>query len=568
MKTNRGQSLLEAILALAIFALIASALASMTIGGYQGLGYGGDYLEASALADEAIEAARSVRDGAWNEFIVSPAVATSTTGQWTLNNGASEIIGKFTRTLTFANVCRDGSQNVAPCPSSSTDLHSKLASTTVTWQSASGVTQEVKREAYLTNWDSLEWSHTDWTGLTGTNVDVSVAGQLTLAGGAAAWATTTNTGSQTWNDVYMFSATDGFVVGSGGSIRRWNNPNPNVWNVISSGTAQNLNTIHCSSATHCFAAGASGVIVRTTNGTSWSLFQDTGSQTWNDIRVFSLGDAVVVGSGGQVRRFAGGNWNTSMTSGTTQALNTVFCFAAANCWAAGGSGVITRWSSGSSWTLFQDTGSQTWNDIFMLSDTDGVVVGNGGLARRLVSGNWNTAVTTGTASNINGLYLTSGTTGWAVANTQSGEVILSWNGTSLPRLSISSLPDVALNGLYCVGSNPCFAPGASGNIFRYAGGGFQTSGSLISPAFDMSDNSPVQVLDWDETGCGSCDIQVRVGTSANSGGPWIWSGWFTDPVVAMLPTLLNGRRWVQYETSLTGPGNTTPVLQEVRINYK
>ncbi|MEK7504814.1 MAG: prepilin-type N-terminal cleavage/methylation domain-containing protein, partial [Patescibacteria group bacterium] len=317
MKTNRGQSLLEAILALAIFALIVSALAAMTIGGYQGLSYGTDYLEASALADEALEAARSVRDGAWNEFIISPARVSTTTGQWTLIGAPSETIGKFIRTLTFAPVCRETiSQNIASCSGNPVDLHSKLASTTVTWQSTSGVTQEVKREAYLTNWDSREWAHTDWTGLTGTNVDTSFAGQLTLAGTPAAWKQySPSPVSSVLNDVYCFAEDDCWGVGvasAGEVILDWNGV---TWTRIAVSPTlpdSNLNAIFCAQPNDCWAVGnnSSGETLLRWNGSAWSRL-------------------------------------TPIAAIPNANLNSVYCTSTTNCWAVGaasGGETILRWT--------------------------------------------------------------------------------------------------------------------------------------------------------------------------------------------------------------------------------
>jgi len=65
--SQKGQSLLEVIIALAIFALISSALVSLSLGGFVGLEQGGEHMQAQALAQEGIEAVRSIRDRAWNE---------------------------------------------------------------------------------------------------------------------------------------------------------------------------------------------------------------------------------------------------------------------------------------------------------------------------------------------------------------------------------------------------------------------------------------------------------------------------------------------------------------------
>jgi hypothetical protein len=153
----KGQLLFEAIIALALFGLIAAVLVSMAAGGLSSLTQGGDYTQAAALADEGIEAARSVRDGAWNELRYPTTQAVPAGTQWTLNDTAnSEVIGKFSRTLLIDSVCRDGSHTIQNCPSLYTDPHSKKITSRVSWTVRAGITNTVERIAYSTNWDSRD----------------------------------------------------------------------------------------------------------------------------------------------------------------------------------------------------------------------------------------------------------------------------------------------------------------------------------------------------------------------------------------------------------------------------
>ncbi len=554
-----GQSLLEAVLALAIFAFIAGALVTTVTGSFISLNYGRDYLEAVTLADEALEAARSVRDGAWNELVLNTAVATSSSGEWRLLNGASETLGKFTRTLTFA-----------PGSGGPSDLHAKLVSAKVVWSTEMGVEQEVARQTYLTNWDSRDWIHTDWTGLAGTNVDTSVAGQLTLAGIPAAWATTTATAGHTWNDVWTFTDKDAWAVGNSGAIGRFNGTSWTL--VVPSPTNRNLNAIYCPTSSTCFAVGQSGTILQLTGG-EWKAMPSTTGQALNGLYCLSATSCFAAGASGTILKLTGSAWALHRDTGN-ETWNDLWMFSDSSGFVVGASGFIWRLngSAGSNWALNQDTGSQTWNDIWMYGPASGIVVGTGGQVRRYRGGSdWSSNDGTGLTGTWNAVWMASDTSGWAVGNNASGELIYQRTPSGWVRLTlpVATLPNVNLFGVHCANVDVCFASGASGNIFRRSGGGFATSGSLISPAFDMSDNSSVQILDWTETGCGGCDIQVRVRSGDSGSGPWsAWTSWFGNPLGAILPTLLNGRRWVQYETALTGPGTATPVLQEVRINYK
>jgi hypothetical protein len=165
---NRGQSILEVIVALAIFALIGAAMVSLSLGGFTALEQGGEHTEASSLADEGFEAVRAIRDRAWNENIYSTSSVSVSGSRWIFDGeNTTETIGQFTRTISYDDVCRDASNDIATCPGNYTDVHTTLVNSSVSWPIRTGVTNEVTRTGYLSNWDSQDWTQTDWVGGSG-----------------------------------------------------------------------------------------------------------------------------------------------------------------------------------------------------------------------------------------------------------------------------------------------------------------------------------------------------------------------------------------------------------------
>ena len=157
LQDERGQSLVEVVIALAIFAFIATTVISLAVGGLTALVQGGDQTEAEAFAQEGLEATRSIRDGAWNEMTYAQSGVSISGNQWVFTGeGTQDTLGSFTRTITFSAVCRDGSYNLTSCPGSFTDLHTRLVTVNVTWPIRSGVNNTVQRISYLSNWDSRE----------------------------------------------------------------------------------------------------------------------------------------------------------------------------------------------------------------------------------------------------------------------------------------------------------------------------------------------------------------------------------------------------------------------------
>lgn len=171
---------MEVIIALAIFSLIAAAMATMVLGGSAALIQGGEQTEAEAFAQEGIEAVRAIRDRAWNELIYSRSGIAASSGQWIFKGASStDSWGKYTRVIDFFDVCRDISDEIVNCPSGQKDLQTKKVAVNVTWDIRTNVKNEVKQIAYLTNWRSLDWTEdlsNDFNDGTFTNTEISTLG--------------------------------------------------------------------------------------------------------------------------------------------------------------------------------------------------------------------------------------------------------------------------------------------------------------------------------------------------------------------------------------------------------
>ena len=114
--------------------------------------------QAMALAQEGIEAVRSIKDGAWNELQYNQSKIELTSNQWILSgDGTTEQIGDYLRVISFSDACRDVSNNIVNCPGTYTDIYSKKVLVVVSWPIRGGVNASVQQIAYLTNWSSRYW---------------------------------------------------------------------------------------------------------------------------------------------------------------------------------------------------------------------------------------------------------------------------------------------------------------------------------------------------------------------------------------------------------------------------
>ncbi len=169
--TQRGLSLFEIVLAVALFGLIAATLTTLALSGQQALDVAEREAAARRLAWSGLEATRAVAARAWNELTPNASDPLLLGTDWALGGeGASSVERGFTRQIEFAPICRAGDGQLASCPAASTDVHARMATARVRWPSATGVERQIELSTLLSNWDSLDWETTDWSGGPGQGV--------------------------------------------------------------------------------------------------------------------------------------------------------------------------------------------------------------------------------------------------------------------------------------------------------------------------------------------------------------------------------------------------------------
>lgn len=142
-KKSRGFSVVEAILSIAIFAMIATSIVGTIFYAQQDTRYAGVKTRATVLAEEGLEAVQSIRDEDYAQLSTPGTYGLSiTANKWVLNLGQPDSTGIpniFTRQITIENISLPDVGN------------SKKITSTVTWNylSRNGTVSLV---SYLTNW--------------------------------------------------------------------------------------------------------------------------------------------------------------------------------------------------------------------------------------------------------------------------------------------------------------------------------------------------------------------------------------------------------------------------------
>src|ERR1035437_4379954 len=137
----------------------------------------------------------------------------------------------------------------------------------------------------------------------------------------AQWDLLTSGTSQSLNSVYFTNSTIGYAVGASGTIMKTTDGGA-IWNSQVSGTTQIFNSVYFINSTTGYAVGASGTIMKTTDGgITWTnVYLGGGSSQYYSLFFTDINTGYVVGSidwGNQgiiLKTTDGGTtWNVSVT---------------------------------------------------------------------------------------------------------------------------------------------------------------------------------------------------------------------------------------------------------------
>lgn len=171
---NRGQSLIELLLAIGLTAILLPALATGLITSREGKSQEGQRLQATALLKETEEATRSVWEKNWNTFAVNGTYYPVVNGSaWSMSEGSESIQG-FTREIVITDT-------------EPIDPSAKKVVSTVSWSTPqkSSVNSIKYAYRYLRNAAWTQTSQSDFSSgtLTNTTVTNGNGGEIILSPG-------------------------------------------------------------------------------------------------------------------------------------------------------------------------------------------------------------------------------------------------------------------------------------------------------------------------------------------------------------------------------------------------
>ncbi len=197
MKRDSGQSLLEVLIAVSVFLIVSASAVMLTSGGQDLLGDASQETQALEYAAEGVEATRAIRDAGWAGLTDGAHGLTLSGGAWQFG-GASDTRDIFTRTVTVATV----------------DPFTKIATTTVLWQTDPLRPRRVALVQILTSWQTAsptlctltgDWAHPRIIG--GVNLGPGRQGTDVIASGTIVYiSSTASDGSK--KDFSVFDVTN------------------------------------------------------------------------------------------------------------------------------------------------------------------------------------------------------------------------------------------------------------------------------------------------------------------------------------------------------------------------
>lgn len=157
-KNQQGQSLIELLVAMAVFVLVVSSIMFLTLDAHLATRQGAERTQATFLAQEGVEAVTSIKNQGWKYLSTGDHGLDESGNLWQFS-GTDNLIDKYTRQATVEEVYRDVNGDIVDS-GGSLDLDTKKIISKVNWDFSPNRPSEVAVTSYLTNWRSAKWFQT------------------------------------------------------------------------------------------------------------------------------------------------------------------------------------------------------------------------------------------------------------------------------------------------------------------------------------------------------------------------------------------------------------------------
>ncbi len=288
----------------------------------------------------------------------------------------------------------------------------------------------------------------------------------------AVWRGVTSGTSNDLTAVHFVDANTGWAVGASGTILKTTDGGV-TWTAQTSGVSTNIQDVKFSGASSStgIAVGSSGLILRTTDAVTWQSMNNAGDTNSLFGLSWSVSTGVVwaVGQSGTVRKSidSGSGWSDANPNGdipAAQNLRSIFFVNSTTGIVVGDGGTLYRTvNGGNSWVNISTGATQNLKDVFFVDSSTGFIVGDSGITRKTTDAGITWTAHGSTSTNFTSLHYVSATTGWVVG--QNGIIIKSTD-SGLTYQQETSTFSSNLADIYFPNTTLGIAVGASGTILR------------------------------------------------------------------------------------------------------
>lgn len=159
MLNNKGQSVIEVIVAVAIFVIIAGSSVIAILGSLSSTRLAKEETQATLYASEGIEAVESIRNQEWNNLVSGTYGVSNASGTWAFSGISDDPDGtdKFSRAVTVIDVERNDNGEIVSS-GGTVDEETKQITSTINWNFTPVRQNTVTLTSYLTNWQAAKGS--------------------------------------------------------------------------------------------------------------------------------------------------------------------------------------------------------------------------------------------------------------------------------------------------------------------------------------------------------------------------------------------------------------------------
>lgn len=192
-------------------------------------------------------------------------------------------------------------------------------------------------------------------------------------------------GNITYYDIHFSSSTTGWVVGynddiNKGEIRKTTDGG-GIWSNAINPTSSALYGVWFISDTEGWVVGSAGTILHTEDGgDSWSTQSSGTGETLYDVHMLDSTDGWAVGARGTILHWDGSQWTSKSPTGLTATLKAVWFVSSREGWVVGDNGTVLHTTDGgNTWESQEVPTTNKLNALFFLNHAQGWAVGDGGI---------------------------------------------------------------------------------------------------------------------------------------------------------------------------------------------